>query len=417
MKIQDSSFRLLLLTTVRTYRASAFLVAAEKLGIEIVQAVDMPSELAREWTEGLVLDYSQLDEAVTQIVAYAKQRPLQAILAVDDSDSILAAHASAALNLPHNNVMAAAAARDKYIMRSYLSQAGIPCPQFRRFSTHDDPHKIAQLVDYPCVVKPLNLSGSRGVIRANDPAELVAAIKRTTRLIHKIRGEGTQAFLIEDYIPGVEVALEGLLEDGNLTVLALFDKPDPLTGPFFESTIYVPPSRLPDKVQTAVAECSAQAAAALGLHTGPIHAELRINADGPWIVEIAGRSIGGLCGQTLQFGVDGSLEELILRQTCGLPITTEQTTDARGVMMIPIPEAGLLRGIEGLEIAKAIPLIEEITITAPLNNPLVPLPEGDSYLGFIFARGNTPQAVESALRQAHAQLHFQIDTLIPITLA
>ena len=202
-----------------------------------------------------------------------------------------------------------------------------------------------------------------------------------------------------------------------MTVLALFDKPDPLVGPFFEETIYVTPSRLPADVQVDIATCTSQAAAALGLHCGPIHAELRVNDDGPWIVELAGRSIGGLCGQTLQFGVDGSLEEIILRQACGLPITTKQTTDARGVMMIPIPEAGLLRGVAGLEKAQETPLIEEITITAPLNNPLVPLPEGDSYLGFIFARGTTPQAVESALRNAHAQLHFQIDTLIPIASA
>ena len=414
---QKSEIRMMLLTTVRTYRASAFLAAAEKLGIEIVQAIDMPRELAQDRSDVLSLNFNDLDEAVAEIVTYADQRPLQAILSVDDSGSILAAHASAALNLPHNNIMAVEAARDKYIMRTYLNQVGILCPQFRRFSTHDDPQKIAGMVDYPCVVKPLNLSGSRGVIRANNSAELETAVKRTTRLIHKIRGEGEQSFLIEDYIPGVEVALEGLLENGSMTVLALFDKPDPLVGPFFEETIYVTPSRLPADVQVDIATCTSQAAAALGLHSGPIHAELRVNDDGPWIVELAGRSIGGLCGQTLQFGVDGSLEEIILRQACGLPITTKQTTDARGVMMIPIPEAGLLRGVAGLEKAQETPLIEEITITAPLNNPLVPLPEGDSYLGFIFARGTTPQAVESALRNAHAQLHFQIDTLIPITSA
>jgi len=227
---------------------------------------------------------------------------------------------------------------------------------------------------------------------------------------------GPFPFLIEEYIPGVEVALEGVLDDGRLTVLALFDKPDPLEGPFFEETIYVTPSRLDERIQKEISECTAKAAVALGLRTGPIHAELRINEVGPWIVELAGRSIGGLCSQTLQFGTDASLEELILRKACGLEIeSTQRRDEAGGVMMIPIPEAGLLKKVEGIETAEAVPLVEKIEITARLNYPILPLPEGESYLGFIFARGETPVAVESALREAHSKLHFEIAPHIQLT--
>ncbi|MBK7217995.1 MAG: ATP-grasp domain-containing protein [Candidatus Promineofilum sp.] len=244
------------------------------------------------------------------------------------------------------------------------------------------------------------------------------------------RGEGAQAlspapppppspapapYLVEAFIPGIEVALEGLLDDGQLHVLALFDKPDPLDGPFFEETIYVTPSRLPAETQAAIARATADAARALGLRAGPVHAELRVNDAGAWIVEVAGRSIGGLCSQVLRFGVDASLEELILRQAVGLPLGDVERRDrAAGVMMIPIPAAGLLRKVEGVEAAAAVPLVTGVEITAPLHYPLTPLPEGDSYLGFIFARGDTPGAVEEALRVAHGEMQFTIDPLLPI---
>ena len=267
---------------------------------------------------------------------------------------------------------------------------------------------------YPCVIKPVNLNGSRGVMRADSPAELIAAIDRLTRLITADTDEA-RPYLIESYLPGVEVALEGMLDQGHLTILALFDKPDPLEGPFFEETIYVTPSRLSPSMQATIGATTAAAAQALGLVAGPIHAELRVNDEGVWIIEIAGRSIGGLCSQVLRFGVDASLEELIIRQAAGLPLGDASRRDhAAGVMMIPIPEAGLLRAVSGGEEAAAVPLIESVEITARLNYPLVPLPEGDSYLGFIFARGETPEAVEAALRQAHACLHFRIDALLPV---
>ncbi|MBP6471524.1 MAG: ATP-grasp domain-containing protein [Chloroflexi bacterium] len=407
--------RILLLLTAHTYRAAPFLAAAERLGIEIATAVDLPPQLAAQWQVTLGLDYRDPDTAVAAITAYAQNHPLAAILAVDDSGTLLAARAAAALGLPHNYPAAALAARNKLVMRQMLHIGGVPVPTFHAFTLADDPAHIAAQVSFPCVVKPLELSGSRGVMRANNAQELAAAIERLRRILLRLNPQPDQPFLVEDYIPGVEVALEGMMDNGELHPLALFDKPDPLEGPFFEETLYITPSRLPTAVQQAIFARTAQAAAALGLRTGPIHAELRVNDDGAWLVEMAGRSIGGLCSRTLRFGVDASLEELILRQAAGLGLanTVRQET-ASGVMMIPIPEAGLLRAVTGEEAATAVPLIESVEITAPLHNPLVPLPEGESYLGFIFARGESATAVEAALRVAHQQLHFTISPMLPI---
>ena len=438
--------RVMLLTTVRSYRLEAFRAAAERLGVAVVTGLDLPPELADSWPGALPLPFAAPEAAAGRIAAYAAERPLAAVLSVDDSGSLIAAAASDALGLPHNDPAAAAAARDKYLMRCLLRDGGAAVPWFRRFTTADDPAAVATQVPYPCVVKPLNLNGSRGVMRADSAEELIAAIERLTRLIAPGQapspqpsptgrggaepssqlsptGRGGQdplprfpaAYLIESFIPGFEVALEGLLDDGRLRVLALFDKPDPLDGPFFEETIYVTPSRLPAATQAAIERATADAARALGLRVGPVHAELRVNEAGAWIVEVAGRSIGGLCSQVLRFGVDASLEELILRQAVGLPLGDVARRDrAAGVMMIPIPAAGLLRAVEGVEVAAAVPLVTSVEITAPLHYPLTPLPEGDSYLGFIFARGQTPAEVEATLRKAHECLRFTIEPLLPV---
>jgi len=414
----------------------AFRAAAERLGIAVVTGLDLPLELADQWPGALPLSFAAPDAAAASIAAYAAERPLAAILSVDDSGSLVAAAASRALGLPHNDPAAAIAARDKFVMRRLLREGGVATPWFERFTTADDPAVVAARAPYPCVVKPLNLNGSRGVMRADSPEELVAAIGRLLRLIApgssapsphpSPTGRGGLSptpplprspapYLVEAFIPGVEVALEGLLDDGQLRVLALFDKPDPLDGPFFEETIYVSPSRLPAATQAAIERATADAARALGLRVGPIHAELRVNDAGAWIVEVAGRSIGGLCSQVLRFGVDASLEELILRQTVGLPLGDVGRRDrAAGVMMIPIPTAGLLRAVDGVEAAAAVPLIASVEITARLHYPLMPLPEGDSYLGFIFAHGQTPAEVEAALRAAHGALRFTIEPLLPV---
>ena len=408
--------RVLLLLSAHTYRSGAFLEGAERLGLEAVRGVDVPEELAKRWNVRLPLAFGDVERSAEKIVAFARHAPLDAIISVDDSASLLAAAASAALGLPHNSPDAALAARDKAVMRRQLRDGGVAVPAFARYGLGEDPVVVARDVPYPCVVKPLLLSGSRGVMRADDPEGFVAAFERLRRLLlSEGYREDDAAVLVEEFIPGVEVALEGILTGGRLRVLALFDKPDPLDGPFFEETIYVTPSRLPSEAQAAIARSTEDAAKALGLREGPVHAELRVNERGPWIVEIAGRSIGGLCSSVLRFGAGVCLEELILRHAVGMPIDDlAREEGAAGVMMIPIPRAGLLVGVEGVEEAGAAPGIVGVEITARLRQPLVPLPEGSSYLGFLFARADEPAAVEAALRESHSRLSFKIQTEIPI---
>jgi biotin carboxylase len=416
MDTENEQKRVLLLMSPATYRAGAFLSAARGLNLEVVVGIDLPETLSEYWHVPLGLDFADPEASVRTIVEFAQEHPIHAIVSVDDSATELAARAGTTIGLAHNSPQAAEAARDKLLMRTLMSAGGAPCPIFRPFSLSDDPVWVATQVSYPCVLKPLRLSGSRGVIRADDPDEFVVAFYRLKRmLISEGNLEHETSMLVEDFIPGFEVALEGMLTHGQLKVLALFDKPDPLDGPFFEETIYTTPSRLPAEVQEDIARCVATAAASLGLREGPVHAELRVNEQGPWMLEIAGRSIGGLCSTILEFGSGMCLEELILRHAIGQEIASiERDKDAAGVMMIPIPSAGILKGVQGVEEAQQVLLITGIEITAKLNYPLVPLPEGASYLGFIFARGETPAEVEEAIRKAHKLLRFEIRREIPV---
>ncbi len=406
----------LLLMSPATYRAGAFIAAAQRLELDVVFGIDLPETLGEYWHIPLHLDFSRLDDAVQAISDFAQKRPLAAILSVDDSASEIAAYASQALGLSHNSPCASEAARDKLLMRQLMSLGGAPCPIFRAFWLSQPAQQIASQVTYPCVLKPRRLSGSRGVIRANNPDEFVVAFERLKRLL-LAEGycEAETSFLVEDFIPGREVALEGLLSQGSLQVLTLFDKPDPLDGPFFEETLYVTPSRLPQGTQQAIAECVAKAAAALGLREGPVHAELRINEQGPWMLEIAGRSIGGLCSTILEFGAGMSLEEIILRHAVGAELLSlERDKHAVGVMMIPIPQAGILKAVYGDDEARRVPLITGLEITAPLYHQVLTLPESSSYLGFIFAQGTEPDEVEAALRNAHSCLRFDIRRELPV---
>jgi len=401
--------RVLVLAGANSYRLEAFQSAADRLGVAVVRGLDAPPAHAGVGLSFLRLDFRDPARATRQVLKAARSAPFQAVIPTDDATVTLAARLALALALPHNSPEAAAATRDKYVMRQHLAQAGLPTPWFRLLSTAADPTVLAQEVPYPCVLKPTCLSGSRGVIRANDPAQFVEAFAVIRGLLTTI---GSREILVEAYIPGREFAVEGLLSQGQMTVLALFDKPDPLEGPYFEETIYVTPSREPAPIQAAIVASVAGAAQALGLREGALHGEVRVNDGGAWLVEVAGRSIGGLCGHTLRFAhsADVSLEELILRHALGWPIdSTEREPQAGGVMMLPIPARGTLLGWSGLEEAHAVPGIESIEITARLNYPLEPLPAGESYLGFIFARGATTQRVETALRTAHRCLHFQIE--------
>ena len=408
--------RVLLLLPTSTYRTTAFVEAARRLGAQLTVASERPSTFEAAQPDGLLtLDFQHPERAADAARRFATEHPIAGVVAVDDDTAVAQAAIAAALGLSGNPVAAARAARDKHQQRMLMSAAGVAVPQFSLQAIDADPRTLAATTRYPCVLKPLRLSASRGVIRANNPEEFVAAHTRLKRILAAPEfagcGEWAEQFLVEDFVPGPEVALEGLLVSGRLHLLALFDKPDPLDGPFFEETIYVTPSRLPDAAQAAIAACAQEATRALGLLHGPIHAELRWNDHDAWLIELAARPIGGRCSAALRFGADVTLEEIVIRHALGMELPAlERETDAAGVMMIPVPGAGVLRDVHGIDAAKRVPLIESVEITAHRGQELVPLPEGARYPGFIFARGDSPKAVESALRAAHAKLRFDVES-------
>jgi biotin carboxylase len=419
---------IVLVVSTTSYRASAFLEASRKIGAEVMVASDRCHVLDKHWiwpADSLVVDFYAPRVAAGIIADAGRARAVRAVIPAEgEAAALVAAMASESLGLPANAVSAAAAARNKHTMRTICAGAGVATPRFLCLDLDQDATvaaaRVAMEVGWPCVLKPLVLSGSRGVIRADEPVGFCAAFARVRALLatpelRELDPLACRQVLCEAFVPGPEVALEGLLTDGVLRTLALFDKPDPLDGPFFEETIYVTPSRLPEPTQEAIRDASAAVAVALGLRTGPVHAELRIPPRGPPIViEMAARTIGGLCGRTLRFGTGLSLEELVLRHALGQDVAAVERQDlAAGVMMIPIPGAGILTGFAGVEAARAVPGVEDVVISVRPGEKLVPLPEGSSYLGFIFARGESPAPVEAALRAAHARLSFSITATLP----
>jgi biotin carboxylase len=365
----------------------------------------------------LMVPLGRPDAATAAIVALHQRAPLDAVVAVDDQGVVVAAMAGRALGLPHNPPEAVARTRDKAAMRSALARAGVRQPEFRIITGRSD-NLDAQAADIglPCVVKPVALSASRGVIRADTAAELAVAAARVRAILGEAGEDPEGPLLVERFVAGTEMAIEALLRGGRLEVLALFDKPDPLDGPYFEETIYVTPSRATMATTEAVEQLTGDAVRAIGLIEGPVHAEVRIDAEGrPWMLEVAARSIGGLCGRTLRFGTGMSLEEVILRHAVGLPLDgIRREASAAGVMMLPIARAGWLTPVGGRADALAVPAVEAVEISIPAGRRVRPLPEGDRYLGFVFARASTPEEVEAALRRAHAALDVVItDAPIP----
>ena len=411
--------RLLLLLPTATYRAEAFLDAARSLELSVTIGMEqVPEGLPVSSGDVLLLDVRHPQAAAQTVVEFARHHPIDAVIGVDDVTAVAAAAVAEAVGLPHNSVASVTAARNKRQMRELLSGQGIPVPRHKVFPLDGDPREFAKQVVYPCVVKPLILSASCGVIRANDEEEFRGAFRRVGALLTNFglvaRDEQARWILVEDFVPGIEVALEGLLTQGALQPLAMFDKPDPLNGPFFEETIYVTPSRLSSDLQQKVVACAARTAEALGLREGPVHGEFRMNEKGVWVIEMAARSIGGRCSRTLDFASGMSLEELILRHALRMPLPplTRQKQPA-GVMMLPIPYGGRLLEVRGQTEARAVPGVEELTITVAPGDELVPLPEGTRYLGFLQARGATPEDVERSLRDAHRRLTVVISASPP----
>ena len=417
--------RLLLLCSKLGYQTRAFADAAEELGLEVAYGTDRCHVLEDPWRDrALPLHFEDPDGAARDVLKSAAKDPIHAVIAIGDRPTPTAARVAQALGLPGHSPEAADLCRDKYRSRERLRAAGLKVPAFQRFRLDDDPAAIAASVKYPCVVKPIALSGSRGVIRANDRSDFITAFERVRRLLNagdvKALREDTSGFIqVEEYVDGDEVAVEALVERGRLHVLAIFDKPDPLTGPYFEETIYVTPSRHPGALQDAVMRALDAAVRALGLDHGPVHAEFRLGA-GVYIMEVAARCIGGLCARSLRFKFplvkqEMSLEEVLIRLALGNQVHRVVREDrASGVMMIPISKGGFYEETRGSQYALATPGIWDLEITAKPQQKLVPLPEGSSYLGFLFARERTPELVEQALREAHAKLEFVISAELPI---
>ena len=399
--------RVLLLTPPGSYRVHAYLEAARDLDIEMLVASEGEHTLVPGISDGLRVDLADPRAVIERVVSAHRDRPISGVVATDDATVEIANHAAAALGLPHNAPSAARITRRKDLARTALAAAGLPVPEVRRVDLRRPVAPQLVEIEFPCVVKPLAMSASRGVIRADDIGGLEAACRRAGAIASAGAGfsadaEERHALLTESFLPGPEIALEGMLAGGDLSVLAIFDKPDPLDGPYFEETLYVTPSRLPRSAQSLAARRVREGCAAYGLTEGPVHAELRIHDGEAWIIEIAGRTIGGDCARLFTFGSDTGLEHLVLERALGRPLEAPSRGDGRaaGVLMIPTPGAGILRRVEGVLAASRIPGICEVTISVREGYELTPLPEGGSYLGFVFALGEDPAAVEASLRRA-----------------
>ena len=258
-----------------------------------------------------------------------------------------------AARLRANAVAAVAAARDKFQMRQCLAAAGVPIPRFRRIALKDDPFLAARGVQFPCVLKPLALSASRGVIRANNVDQFMAAFRRIAALLARddveVSGDAAQYPARRGVRPRPRGGAGRPAAGRHAAHAGALRQAGSARGPVLRG----------DALRHALAPARRRAAApssawrraactALGLVEGPVHAELRFNDAGPWVLEVAARSIGGLCSRTLRFGTGMTLEEIILRHALGWPIET-LTRERRpaGVMMIPIPRAGRLQAVRG----------------------------------------------------------------------
>jgi biotin carboxylase len=402
--------RLLLIAPPNSYRTSAYLVAASRLQVDVLIVSEGRFSLVSEIAGGLHVDLDAPD-ALDRLLAANRERAFCGVVATDDAVVVLGSRIAAALDLPHNPPQAAHRSQRKDLSRQALQQAGAGVPEFHLIDLALPLDAQLQQLPLPCVLKPLAMSGSRGVIRADTPEQALAAAHRIRAILASEPSSDhfvDSHLLLERFVAGPEVAVEGLLRNGVLTPLAIFDKPDPLDGPYFEETYYITPSRHPLPVQRDILASVETACQALGLREGPVHAELRITPQGCVMMEVAARTIGGDCARLLKFATGHGLEDLVIAHATGQPLDAAPARGAAGVLMLPIPGGGILRRVEGLVAARAVPGIEDISIAIRDGYELVPLPEGSSYLGFMFAYGAEPAQAEAALRAAFAELEFVV---------
>lgn len=417
--------RILFFTATTGYQARAFESASQDLGVELVYATDHCHRLGDIWRDAAVpVKFHDPDLSLRRVREAVADGPVHGVVAVGDRPARLAAQVAAALGLPFHPPHGAEVAASKVLTRGRLLAADLPVPWFVSLPADAPLDEFAARVRFPCVVKPLALSASRGVMRADTPDEFVAALSRLRKILQApdVRVQHDPAHrdvLVEGFIPGLEYALEGVMEYGALRVLAVFAKPLPLDGPFFEETIYVTPPGLNAQSERAMAETVARAALAIGLHHGPVHAECRVNESGIFVLEVAARPIGGLCARSLRFasreGQPQTLEHLLLRHACGEPLDGYgREAEASAVMMIPVASRGYYRATEGVDEARAVPGVTDVVMTATAGQLLEPLPEGHTYTGFIFARGALPEHAVRAVSDAHRQLRIVVDTALPM---
>ena len=399
--------RVLLLVPARTYRAADFILAAERMRLDLVVASDGALPLGRAV---IPARSAEIDASARRILARAGPlKVIDAVVAADTPMLVLAATVAAAMGLPHNPVDAVRAALDKAAQRQRWAAAGVPQPSFRLVPAGECVRQAAEAIGFPCVLKAVSLSASQGVLRADDPAAAVEAARRIRQILDDAERPADEPLLIEEYLPGPELSIDGVLTAGDLTVTAVFDKPGMPDGPTFEETLLVSPSRLAERTLAAAVRTAADAARSLGLSTGPVHAELRICDRGPAMLELAPRSIGGLCSRALRFAGGASLEEIVLANALGRPIPGGGGPAAPcGIYMLPVPRPGILRAVEGKADALAVSGVTGLTITIPPGQRVRPLPDGDRYLGFVYAEADTPADVEEALTAAVARLRVVI---------
>lgn len=382
-----------------------FLAAAAKRA-DVVLASDGSANIVNLGMPGLRIPFHDLETCRLRLEDEVRRAgAFCAVLGLDDWGAQVAGSLAPLLGLPSNPTHSLETARRKDWARVALARAGVRVP-WHQVLDLDAALPALDRLPYPLVLKPVALSGSRGVMRADNEAQLRAALTRLRLILAHEEHVVWNRALVEGFVPGVEIALEGLLVRGALTTLAIFDKPEPLDGPFFEESYYITPSRLDPSIQEAIRCEVERGARAYGLREGPIHAECRVNEEGVWIIEIAARTIGGLCGRLLRFGTGYTLEDVVVLHALGEPIEAVPHKGAAGVLMIPIPGLGLLKRVEGLMAADKVPGVVEVVIDAHEGQELVPLPEGASYLGFIFAEGRDPDSVYRALKTAHGHLKF-----------
>ena len=417
----------LLCTTTLGYQARAFDEAARRAGVTLRIVSDRCDHLDDPWGDDAVpARFDREPRHVDPVLAALEGTPVDGVLAVGDRPAWLAAHIAQERGLPWHLPEAVAVSTNKLKARGRLLAAGLPVPWFVSLPIHGD-EDLDRLtrVRFPCVLKPVGLSASRGVMRADSLSALLAARDRLALLLARVdvranASADDDTLIVEGFVPGQEFALDGVLEQGALRVFALFEKPDPLDGPFFEETIYVTPARLVPARQHVIAAHIARAALALGLHHGPIHAECRVDGEDIVVLEVAPRPIGGLCARSIPVvapdGTRCGLEDALLAHALGQSLEGYgHQALASGVLMVPVPENGRLRSVEGVDAVRAMPWVTGVEITAKPGSMLEPLPEGGTYPGFVFAEGAQPDDVIGALREASRRLRLVMDRTLPIS--